>query len=185
MMTSETFTENHNSATLFSGEIEIEDFNTYQPNRKRINNQANAAKLEKSIIKEKEYMRYTLEELREMKLVSNTNGRPLSSLTDEKWQKEFKLRKLFVRPVKKGIKKMGGVGSMDVKTWNKESGEEYKGMTNWQSYCHYINDVLRTIRSGQTDYVYYIYQIMDLLKFHHNDLRTRYCDGYWEVWLDK
>lgn len=180
-MTSETFTKNQNST--FSGEIEIEDFNTYEPNRKRICNQANAAKMQQKQTKEREYMRYTLEELREMKLISNTNGRPLSSLTDEKWQKEFQLRKLFVRPVKANIKKMGGAGSMDVKTWNEENCGEYKGMTNWQSYCHYINDILRSIRSGQTDYCYFIYQIMDLLKFHYKDLRTRYCDGYWEVWL--
>lgn len=33
----------------------------------------------------------TLEELREMRLVSNTNGRPTSTLTNEKWQRNFKL----------------------------------------------------------------------------------------------
>lgn len=185
MMTSETFTESQNKPTLFGGEIDIEDFNTSQPNRKRITNQANATKLAKQKLKEKEYMRYTLEELRGMKLISNTNGRPVSYLTDEKWQKEFQLRKLFVRPVKDGVRRMGGIGSMDVRKWSEESGEEYKGMTNWQSYCSYINDVLHTIRAGQMDYCYYIYQIMDLLKFHYKDLRTRYCDGYWEVWLAK
>ena len=31
----------------------------------------------------------TLEELRELKLISNTDGRPSSVLTDERWQKEF------------------------------------------------------------------------------------------------
>ena len=62
--------------------------------------------------------------------------------------------------------------------------QEYDGITNWQSYCAYINDILRNIRKGGYDYCYYGYQIVELLKFHYNDLRTRYCDGYWKVWLE-
>lgn len=60
----------------------------------------------------------------------------------------------------------------------------YPGCTNYQEYCSYINDVLSNIRAGQKDYGYFIYQIMDLAKFHYHDLRTKYCDGYWEVWLE-
>ena len=35
--------------TTFSGEIDIEDFNTYSPNKKRINNQIDAINLPKTI----------------------------------------------------------------------------------------------------------------------------------------
>ena len=48
----------------------------------------------------------TLEELRELRLISNTNGRPTSSMTDEKWQKEFNLRKIFITPHPKEITKL-------------------------------------------------------------------------------
>ena len=163
------YTENHNT---YSGVIDVEDFSTSTPNKKRINKYQDAINLEKTIhdkeqVKKKmnTYKSMTLEELKEMKLVSNTNGRPSSDLTDEKWQQELQIRKLFVTPA--------------------TTVTRMTGATNWQEYCSFINDVLRNIRAGQVDYVYYIYHILDLLKFHYEDLKTRYRDGYWEVWLDK
>ena len=178
--------------STFSGEIDIEDFNTYSPNKKRISNQMDAINLSKTIkneqIKkeeEKKYKNMTLEELREMKLISNTNGRPTSAMTDEKWQKEFNLRKMFITPYSKDIKKLKGQHSKESCMWNEETQGTYHGCTSWQSYCSYINDILNNIRSGQVDYCYYIYQILDIVKFHYNDLKTRYCDGYWEVWLER
>lgn len=174
--------------SAFGAELELDDFNTNSPNKNRINKQADAFKLQKALEKEKKmkekYKNMTLEELREMKLISNTNGRPSSTLTDEKWQKEFLLRKMFVTPYGKDVKKLGGKFSKESGMWNDETMGEFHGQTNWQSYCSYINDVLNNIRSGQTDYCYYIYQITDLLKFHYDTLKTRYCDGYWEVWLE-
>ena len=127
----------------------------------------------------------TLEELRELRLISNTNGRPTSSMTDEKWQKEFNIRKLFIKPLPKDIKKMKGKYSKESGIWNEETQGTYGGKTNWQEYCSFINDVLSCIRAGQVDYCYYIYQIESLLKFHYSDLRTRYRDGFWEVWLER
>ena len=127
----------------------------------------------------------TLEELRELRLISNTNGRPTSAMTDEKWQKEFNLRKMFITPYPKDIKKLKGQHSKESGMWNEETQGTYHGCTSWQSYCSYINDILNNIRSGQIDYCYYIYQILDLAKFHYNTLRTKYCDGYWEVWLER
>ena len=174
--------------STFGGEIEIEDFNTYFPNKKRISNQIEADKLQETIKnknKEKKYNNMTLEELRELRLISNTNGTPSSSMTDEKWQKEIKIRKAFVTPYPKNITKMTGKYSKESGKWNEETHGTYHGCTNWQQYCSYINDILRSIRNGQVDYCYYIYQILDLLKFHYDDLKTRYCDGYWEVWLEK
>lgn len=191
MITKPNYTQNHNT---YAGEIDINDFSTFLPNKKRINKYIEADNLEKTIIEKerqknemKKYQRYTLEELKEMRLVSNTNGRPSSTLTDEKWQKEFNVRKLFVKPVSKNIKRFGQKNSFSEETgyWNEETMDTYHGATNWQEYCSFINDVLSNIRAGQVDYIYFIYQITDLLKFHYNDLRTKYCDGYWEVWLDK
>ena len=180
--------------STFSGEIDIEDFNTYSPNKKRLNNQIEAELFQKTLLKKKKenemeekYKNMTLEELKEMKLISNTNGRPISTLTDEKWQKEFNVRKLFVKPYSKKIKRLGQLrrDSQETGYWNEETMGTYHGATNWQEYCSFINDVLRNIRAGQVDYLYYIYQITDLLKFHYDDLKTRYCDGYWEVWLER
>ena len=178
--------------STFSGEIQIEDFNTYSPNKKRISNQIEAINFPETIKKkqikkdkEEKYKNMTLEELKEMRIISNTNGRPDSNMTDERWQKEFNVRKLFITPNDKKHKRMGGKFSRESGTWNEEKDGEYLGMTNYQEYCSYINDVLKNIRAGQIDYCYFIYHIMDLLKFHYDDLRTKYCDGYWEIWLER
>lgn len=178
--------------TRFGGEISIEDFNTNLPYKNRINNQIAANNLqteltnEKSIRKEEEkYKNMTLEKLREMRIISNTNGRPSSTLTNEKWQKEFNVRKLFITPYPKEVKKLKRQYSKESGMWNEETQGTYYGCTSWQSYCSYINDILNNIRSGQVDYCYYIFQILDLIKFHYEDLRTKYCDGYWEVWLER
>jgi len=175
----------------FGGIIDNEDFNTNSPNKRRIRNQIDAIKLKTTIEKqtkkkgeEKKYKNMTLEELKELKLISNSNGKPTSFMTDAKWQKEFNLRKLFITPYPKTITKLKGQYSKESGTWNEEKQGIYHGCTTWQSCCSYINDILNNIRCGQVDYCYYIYQILDLLKFHYNTLRTKYCDGYWEVWLE-
>ena len=174
--------------STFGGEVDIDDFNTYSPNKKRISSQIDANNLThttKNNNEEKKYKNMTLEELRELRLISNTNGRPTSAMTDEKWQKEFNLRKMFITPYPKDIKKLKGQHSKESGMWNEETQGTYHGCTSWQSYCSYINDILNNIRSGQVDYCYYIYQILDIVKFHYNDLKTRYRDGYWEVWLER
>lgn len=188
----EKFMTNNISSTTYSGEIDIEDFNTSCPNKKRIHNQVAAINLQQNIeIKknkqkeEEKYKSMTLEELKELRMISNTNGRPSSTMTDEKWQKEFNLRKMFITPYPKNVKKLKGQYSKESGMWNEETQGTYHGCTSWQSYCSYINDILNNIRSGQIDYCYYIYQILDLARFHYNDLKTRYRDGYWEVWLER
>ncbi len=178
--------------SIFGGEIEIEDFNSNMPNKRRVSNQIEAIHLSK-VIKDKNKMnneeeRYksmTLEELKRLRLISNTNGRPASSMTDEKWQKEFHIRKMFITPHPKKVTKLKTQYSNYPGVRNEENQSTYYGCTSWQLYCAYINDVLDNIRSGQKDYCYYIFQILDLVKFHYDSLRTKYCDGYWEVWLDK
>lgn len=122
-----------------------------------------------------------LHELKDIKPTRATHGRPSSTLTDKEWQNEFSLMKLYITPYNKKITRMGGKFSRGQEKVIED--REYDGVTNWQSYCSYINDVLRNIRKGNRDFCYYQYQLVDLLKFHYDDLRTRYCDGYWEVWL--
>lgn len=185
-------THNCSDPSTFRGIIDLDDFSTISPNKRRISNQIDATNLPSQLEKksnqrkkEKKYKNMTIEELREMKLVSNTNGRPAHGLTDEKWQKEFNLRKLFITPYDKSKKKMGGKFSRESGFWNEETQGTYCGATNYQEVCAYINDILGNIRAGQVDYCYYIYNIMELAKFHYKDLRTKYRDGYWEVWLEK
>ena len=183
---------NYANHTTFYGELTIDDFNTSIPNKHRINNQADGLNLltiindnERKMIMEGRYKGMTIDKLRKMKLISQNNGRPSDSLTDEKWQEEFKIRKLLVQPYSGKIKILGGRYSRKVATWDEEKNGEYKGASNWQEYCAFINSVLRSIRNGEHDYCFYFYHIMDLLKFHHDDLRTKYCDGYFEVWLER
>ncbi len=168
--------------SIYGGEITIEDFDTDKPNKKRINNQIETINLLNQRKEVQKIMHMTLEELKEIKLVSNTNGRPSPTLTDKKWQNEFMIRKMFIAPHPKKVKLLKGNYSTEVGKWNENI--TYHGMTNWQEYCSYINDVLRNIRSGQIDYCYFIYQIMELARFHDN-LKTKYIkNGYWEVWLE-
>lgn len=182
-------TKNH---TFFGGIIDPDDFSTVLPNKKRITNQKQADILPIKIKQklknkhmEENYKNMTLEELREMKIVSNTDGRPLYSLTDEKWQREFEVRKMFITPYPKSYKKLRGKYSKESGLWNDETQGEYHGATIWQEYCAFINDALDSLRHGQMYYCYYIYQILDIAKFHYTDLHTKYCDGYWEIWLER
>ena len=125
----------------------------------------------------------TLEELFYVKPTRTTQGRPGANLTDKKWQDEFEIMKLYVKPYKNPPSRFGGKNS-------KESGRTYEnvtyhGITNYQSYCSFIIDILKNLKAGNVDFVYYGYQIADLLRFHYDTLRTRYCDGYWAVWLER
>lgn len=106
--------------------------------------------------------------------------KPSPDLTDKEWQSEFEIIKLYTTPYK-CRNRMGG-------RYSRESGKEYfdkeyDGISNYQSYCSFINSILKVIRNGEIDYCFFKYQICDLLKFHPN-LKTKYRDGYFEVWLD-
>ncbi len=124
-----------------------------------------------------------LEELKKMRLISNTTGRPTILLTDKKWQNEFAIRKMFIIPYKKA-RFLCSKNTRESYAWNEETMGIYHGKTMWQQYCSFINDILRNIRNGKKDYCYFMYQVLDIAKFHLSDLQTRYCDGYWEVWLN-
>lgn len=110
-------------------------------------------------------------------------GRPRLDWTDKKWHQYFHALKRTVSPIQdKQIRRL------PVTPVRLNTGEQYKGETAYQSYCNFINDVLATIRSGEVDYCYFIYQIADLLLFEP-ELRTKLCCEdrlcpYFEVWLD-
>lgn len=176
----------------YGGIIEQEDFSTCSPNKWRITNQAQADNFQKVLEdqkrqkdKEEILKNMTFEELRLNKIISSSDGRPSPTLTDEKWQEEFAVRKLFITPYDKSVKKLGRHYSIESGTWNEKTRGLYYGPTNWQEICAHINDILRNIRSGQVDYCYFIYNVMELAKFHFDDLRTKYCNGYWKVWLER
>ena len=128
---------------------------------------------------------FTLEELLEMKLISNTNGRPPSYLTNEKWQKEFELRKTFLTPHPSNVKSLSSRYCQDNRIVNSEENPYY-GATNYQTYCLFINDVIKELRKGNVDYCYFIYQIEELYRFFPN-LKTLFIENgrYWQVWLDR
>lgn len=112
------------------------------------------------------------------------NYRPLYSLTDDIWQNYFEYLRTKVQPYLNGeTQKMKYIKS---KTAYDEQGcflpDE---RTNYQLYCQFINEILAEIRKGKVAFLFFEYHIRQLLCFHHDNLRTKYLDGYWEVWIEK
>lgn len=56
--------------------------------------------------------------------------------------------------------------------------------TTYEYYRKFINDILRNIRRGKTDYCYELYQIRELLRFEP-DLQVEYSDRTFAVSLPK
>lgn len=103
-------------------------------------------------------MRTTFNELQEV----NINAKmPFENITDEKWQQYFDCMKMIITPAKS--RKMTGTSSLSLK-----EGDVYKGETQSKQYQKFINDILHTIRHGEVDYCFFVYQIADLLKFEQN-----------------
>ena len=94
--------------------------------------------------------------------------RPPSWLTDDLWQEHFVKMKTSTVPSRK--KKMTGFNSH-----HKEN--EYQGETNIMRYRQFINDILNSIRRGDEDYAYFIYQITDLLKYEPR-IKATYLPQY-------
>lgn len=124
-----------------------------------------------------------LETLKQIRPTRISYGRPSPAMTDKEWQNQFATTRLYITPYPSSMTKMGGKFSRGQQKRSEDG--IYDGITNWQSYCSFINDVLNQIRLGKHDFVYFGYQVIELLKFHYNTLRTKYCDGYWEVWLER
>ncbi len=98
----------------------------------------------------------------------STAGKPSPSLTDAQWQPAFQ----FLR---------SHIFSSEILPCQN---------TEYQSYWVFIEDTLSWIRRGHTAYVFFTYQIYDLLLFERDRLSTRLIrDGgihpYFMVWLQK
>lgn len=121
--------------------------------------------------------------------VSLTTGKPDSDMTDAQWQEYFSIMKLMTKQGKE--KKMkSSSAKLIVNGYSSEC--EYRGETSYARYCQFINSMLKTIRGNSSelpahDYCFYIYQIADLLRFEHDNLKVvwRQNDKCFEVWLDK
>ena len=112
------------------------------------------------------------------------NSRPDILLTDNIWQKIYKELQKDIIPYIDGDKKH--LKSPIIKNYIDNNGDFMSDLrTNYNLYCEFINSVLRDIRKGDKAYLFFLYQIKQILCFHNKDLRTRFIDGYWEVWLEK
>jgi len=107
-----------------------------------------------------------LEELQQMGAAAK--GLP-SGTTDDEWQEAFKVLKYLVSP--SGKRRMELPKSYCLVNGTKVSFQEE---TQWTRYCEFINSILNTIRQGEVDYCYYIYQIKELLKYEHDNLAVTY-----------
>lgn len=82
---------------IFIETIDIEDFNTECPNTGRFKKLFNALELSEQNKEMEKYKGMTMDDLRMNKIISNTDGKSSPSLTDEKWQMEFNIRKMFIK----------------------------------------------------------------------------------------
>lgn len=129
---------------------------------------------------------FSVEDLKSMRLFLTSKGRPTSDMTDEIWQKLYVQLKKKVEPYRDGsTKRMNARCSVPV--INDWGVYEEDKTSDWKRYCMFINSALDDIRGGQHTLCFYYYQILQLLKFHKETLRTKYNkkDTYWEVWLEK
>lgn len=94
---------------------------------------------------------------------------PPIDYTDDQWQSDFIDLK---SKIKQGSLKL----MPTVREVSRTVYQEYHGKTQYQRYCDFINSVLKNIRDGHIDYCFYIYQISELLKYEHDNLKV--------VWLE-
>ena len=100
-------------------------------------------------------MKTTLNDLK----VINLNAKTLSeNMTDTEWQNYFTRMKMLVVPAK--TKNMTGAYAIKLK-----EGEIYQGDTQAYRYKQFINSILSNIRRGEIEFCFYIYHIVDLLKY--------------------
>ena len=93
--------------------------------------------------------------------------RPQKTYTDEEWQNDFATMKTKVKQVVKS-------NQMNVIPDTRGKNERYYGKTQYQCYCSFINDILKTLRQGKKDYCYTFYQVEELLKFEHDRLVAKW-----------
>ncbi len=95
-------------------------------------------------------------------MVTVKSGKPPKGYTDAEWQQDLIRLKDKIQE-NKTQKKMTVIEEPPY-----DPEKPYYGKTQYQCYCDFINDILDNIRSGGTDYCFYIYQIAELLKYQHD-----------------
>ena len=88
--------------------------------------------------------------------ISDIYKKPPKDYTSRQWQSDFEEIKSKVKPAQDRLMR-----SMR----DSPSYGSYHGKTQYQQYCSFINNILKSIRRGEIDYCFYIYQIQDLLKY--------------------
>lgn len=86
--------------------------------------------------------------------------RVLNTLSDSEWQIYFQILKSIIA---------SSSHMRHSSYYNKGSDDIRK-----RDYRTFIDDVLYSLRSGNTDYCFHIYQIVDLLYFEKDRLKTRW-----------
>ena len=110
---------------------------------------------------------------------------PNPLMTDKQWQEYFNVMKLSIQQSKDRRMK-APPSPIIVNHYISDSQSPYCGETQYTKYRNYINSVLSAIRKGECDYCYFTYQIADLLKYEHDNLKTLWLPEYgcFRVWLD-
>lgn len=103
-----------------------------------------------------------------MEEISKKTGKPSKNYTNSQWQEDFSRIKSEVNPSTSKI--------MKIIPEHYNHNNTYHGMTQYQYYCGFINDILRHIRKGKSDYCYCVYQIAELLKYEHDRLKADWLE---------
>ncbi len=95
----------------------------------------------------------------------NRSDKPAPGYTNKQWQHDFAELKEKAQS-EPALSEPNSIGGLET------------------PYESFLESVLYTIRHGEVDICYYIYQIIDLLKYEKN-LQTRYVpsEEYFRVWL--
>lgn len=123
--------------------------------------------------------------LEELRTISLTAKKPDKDMTDKEWQEYFGIMKTLTHQVKE--KRMSCRTSPILINSYSDNQFTYQGDTQWTKYKEFINSILFAIRHGECDYCFYIYHIAELLRYEHDNLRTKWLpdDNCFQVWLNK
>ena len=122
--------------------------------------------------------------IEDLKNINLGKGKPNPNMDNTQWQEYFNFMKLSIQQSKDKYIRFNSCPII-VNSYINDNQFMYQGETQWSTYRAFINNALKTIRSGEYDYCYYIYQIADLLKYEHDNLVTLWLPEYkcFQVWL--
>ena len=102
-------------------------------------------------------------------MITPNTKNPPTNYTDSQWQSDLK-------DLKSKIKKNESFLMPTTREALETAYQEYHGKTQYHRYCDFINNILKNIRDGHIDYCFYIYQIAELLKYEHDNLRATWLN---------